>query len=68
MACIPQSSIDLFCSMYFFGFASGLMFFTLPDAIGRKKTMNVLMPIYILASFLSVYGVTLHIKSIGFYI
>ena len=54
--------------MYFFGFASGLLFFTLPDAIGRKRTMNILMPFYILASTLSVFGTTLEIKSIGFFI
>jgi MFS family permease len=68
MACMPQSSIDLFCSMYFFGFASGLLFFTLPDAIGRKRTMNFLMPLYILASTLSVFGTTIEIKSIGFFV
>ena len=59
MMCISTSTKDYFCSIYFVGFAVGIIFFTVPDAIGRKRTMWVLLPPYILASSLSVYGSTI---------
>ena len=67
MMCIPTSTKDMLCSMYFVGFALGIVFFTLPDAIGRKRAMWVLLPPYILASSLSVYGKTIEQKMMGMF-
>lgn len=66
--CVPTVTKDLFCSAYFIGFSFGIVFFTLPDAIGRKKTMWILLPALIVASSLSVFGESIYIKSIGFFV
>lgn len=66
--CVPQTTINLFSSMYFYGFACGLVFFTMPDSIGRKGTMKILLPPFIMACSLSIYGNSILIKSIGFFI
>lgn len=68
MMCIPTAKKDLFASMYFVGFSFGIVFFNLPDAIGRKGAMWILMPIYILASSLSVLGNLIEYKMVGFFL
>ena len=53
--------------MYFYGFACGIIFFSMPDAIGRKATMRNLLPPLIIACSLSVYGNSIVLKGIGFF-
>jgi hypothetical protein len=54
--------------MYFYGFACGIILFMMPEFLGRKGAMKVLLPPFILASTLSVYGQTISTKSCGFFI
>ena len=55
----------MFSSSYFIGFSLGVIFFPLPDKLGRKMTMKILMPAFLGASFLSIFGQSLMVKGIG---
>ena len=63
-----MSKVAGVCSFYFIGFAGGIVLLPLPNAIGRKGSMNILMPIYIIASGMVVFCDSLSIKSLGMFI
>lgn len=57
-----------FMSMYFYGFACGIILFPLPDKLGKKATMTWLMIPFVLASALAVFGTTIEEKSVGLFL
>ena len=54
--------------MFFIGYGVGILLFFLPDKIGRKGTMKFVLPAHIIASFISVFGNSLYLKSVGFFL
>jgi hypothetical protein len=56
MLCLASADYNLFAATYFVGFFFGLMLFTMPDQIGRKGTMKLVMPLYLVACYFTVYG------------
>ena len=56
MLCMSKTKFSLFASCYFIGFFFGFILFVLPDRIGRKGTMNIIMPLYIISTYFGVYG------------
>lgn len=55
MMCLEPSETQM-VSSYFLGFCFGVVFFFLPDYLGRKKTMAlVLIPVSI-ANYMIVFG------------
>ena len=55
-------------SYYFIGFALGALFFPFPDLIGLKSSMNIVLPINVFGTYLVVFGQTLDLKSLGYFI
>jgi len=68
MICLPGSEYNLFAASYFVGFFFGLMLFMIPDQIGRKGTIKVVMPLYIVACYFVVYGQSLEMIGICLFI
>ena len=65
MMCLPESEKSFFCSSYFIGFCLGVMLSTLPDSIGRKATLNILMPLFLIASWFVIFGQSIFQKEMG---
>ena len=65
---VDDLSVKKTNSYYFIGFALGALFFPLPDTIGVKATMNIVLPIFIVGSYLTIFGETLKLKSLGYFI
>jgi len=40
----------------------------MPEKYGRKGTMNIIMPVYILSSYVTVFGKSTEEKCIGFFL
>ena len=49
LKCMPAAKIALMITAYFVGFAINGLFFTIPDQIGRKKSLLVVMLISCIA-------------------
>ena len=43
LKCMPSATIGLLVTAYFFGFAINGLFFTIPDQIGRRKSIFIVM-------------------------
>jgi len=56
------------CPLYFIGYGIGTILFFLPDAFGRKKTMNYVLIPYIFSSYLTAFSHDIGLKSIGYFI
>ena len=68
LMCTPKSKIAAVSSFYFVGFIFGLALFPLPNLLGRKKSMSLIMLVYIMASALTLYGNSLFLKTVGMFI
>lgn len=67
MTCLSESEMVEFTSMFFVGFAAGLVLFPMPEKLGIKKTMSILMPLFCVFSGLSVFGQSIHLKEVGLF-
>ena len=67
MTCLSESEMVEFTSMFFVGFAAGLVLFPMPEKLGIKKTMSILMPLFCVFSGLSVFGQSIHVKEVGLF-
>jgi len=43
-------------SYYFIGYLCGIIFFWMPDKLGRRTTMSFLLPNYVIASACVIFG------------
>ena len=68
LKCNTDDEIASIPASYFFGYGCGLMLFFLPDKFGRKMTMNMVLPLYIISSHITVYGKTINAKKLGFFL
>jgi MFS family permease len=66
--CIDKADYNQIGSMYFIGYGIGVIFFFLPDLIGRKKTMIYILPLYVLSCYVSIFKDTLFYKKLGFFL
>lgn len=64
---IPQAYNSI-GSFYFFGYAIGIIFFFLPDLLGRRKTMCIFYPLNILSCYIAIYSGTIFWKKVGFFL
>jgi MFS family permease len=67
LMCIEKDNYLYIGSWYFIGYGCGIIFFFLPDFIGRKKTMTFILPLYIVSCYISIFPKTILIKKIGFW-
>jgi len=68
LACLNTPAISSVNSFYFIGFGVGILLFALPNRIGRKRTMVWLLPLYIIASAITLYSPSLHLKALGYFL
>ena len=54
-------------SAYFVGFGVGATIFFMPDKLGRKGTMAIVLPLFALAATVSLRFDDLRIKAIAFF-
>lgn len=66
--CLDRKTIAATNSFYFVGFGFGIIFLTLPDSIGRKGTMGVMMPMFIVAAYITIFSRSLKWKSVGYFL
>lgn len=66
LLCKPVSSYSFVCPVYFICYAIGIVFFMLPDLIGRRSTLKTTLIIYGGASYLSVFSDDIYLKTFGF--
>lgn len=65
MMCMKSKDTKI-VSWYFCSFFFGVVFFFLPDYLGRKKTMSLVLIPVIIGNFLIVFSDNLKLKSLGF--
>jgi MFS family permease len=68
LMCESTSSYNKIASFYFLGFLTGAITSFLPDMLGRRKVMLFILPVYSIASAMSIFSNSLVIKSIGFFL
>lgn len=66
--CDSQVEIKKTVSAYFVGFVTGLPLMVLPDSIGRKNSMNLALVLAVFSVYLIIYGSSMNMKKIGFFI
>jgi MFS family permease len=64
---MDKSQYAFIGSSYFIGYFIGSIFFFMPDYIGRKGTMNRILPLFMISSYFSLFGQTIPLKSFGFF-
>ena len=52
LACLDPESYMWIGSAYFYGFVLGSLFFQIPDLMGRKATMSIVLPAYASANII----------------
>ena len=65
--CATAEELNFICAACFLGFILGAFFFPLPDQLGRKKTMVLVVLPYIVTMGMVTYGTTLPIKTFGMF-
>lgn len=66
--CEKTSHYNKVASFYFLGFLVGAVTFFLPDMLGRRRTMLMILPVYSIASAMSIFSNNLGIKTVGFFL
>jgi MFS family permease len=65
--CYSKSENNSALSYYFIGYGVGFIFFFLPNAYGRKKSMTFAVLFQHLGCYISLYSPTLETRKIGFF-
>mmetsp|Transcript_12808 Transcript_12808/g.21674 ORF Transcript_12808/g.21674 Transcript_12808/m.21674 type:complete len:203 (-) Transcript_12808:1054-1662(-) len=65
--CHDRKQIQAVISSYFIGFSLGIILLNMPEVLGRKKTMSILMALYLFFSQLTIYSPSLVWKAVGFF-
>jgi MFS family permease len=68
LVCENPTAYNGMASFYFIGYIIGAVFFWIPDSIGRRTTMNLFMPVYLLASGMVIFRNDISMKILGFFI
>ena len=55
-------------SLYYIGYGVGIIFFPAPDRYGRKGSMNMFLPFFILSGCFIIYSKNLLMIKIGFFV
>lgn len=66
--CQEPNDYNSIGSWYFIGYVFGVILFFMPEKYGRKGTMNIVMPVYILSSYITLFGKSTEEKCIGFFL
>jgi len=68
LMCTSKTDVNKIVSLFFFGYLFGVGIFFLPDSFGRKFTMNIILPFYIISAYLTAFGNSMEIKGLGFFL
>ena len=66
--CEDSNVYNGIASYYFVGYFIGIILFWMPDTLGRKTTMNFLLPNYVIATAMVIFSHSMLVKSIGFFL
>ena len=66
--CEPVISYSSIGSFFFIGYSIGVVFFFVPDTIGRKGSMKWFIPLYTYGAYLSTFSTNLNDISLGLFI
>ena len=67
LMCAPPLLVSLVGSSYFIGVIFGIFMFRMPNTLGRKKTMKIVMPIYFVCSAFTVFAQSPVLKALGYF-
>jgi len=67
LVCEPILSYSSITSFYLFGYGLGIIFMFLPEMLGRKGSMRILVSLYTINAYLSIYSESLILLKIGFF-
>lgn len=56
LMCTPKIDYIFICSLYYIAYGIGIIIFFVPDYFGRKVTMNINLPIYMVATAVVVFS------------
>lgn len=68
MTCWTEAKIAYMVNMFVFGFVLGVFLSLLPDKVGRRKTMFILLPLQIIGSQLCLYSMNYYLIGLGYFI
>ena len=68
LICKDKSQSSIIGSSYFIGYFLGSIFFFMPDMFGRKGAFNIVMPVYILSCYFSLFSKSIELKILGFFL
>jgi MFS family permease len=68
MTCWSEAKIAYMVNMFVFGFVLGVFLSLLPDKIGRRKTMLIMLPFQIIGSQLCLYSMNYYLTGLGYFI
>ena len=68
LECVPFSEYAQVGAAYFVGYGFGIVFLFLPDLLGRRGCMALVLPLYCLVTTLAVMSDDLWMKKIGFFL
>ena len=68
LVCVPMIEYSSLVSYFLVGYGFGIIFFFLPDTLGRKGSMNIFVPLFTINAYLSTYSYSLILFKIGFFL
>ena len=68
LMCVSSIDTNLVVVFYYFGFLFGLIFFVLPDKIGRKPSMTIMIAFNVVATAMTLFSSNQTVKSAGYFI
>jgi len=68
LICVNPLTYLPIASYFFIGYGIGVVFFFLPESIGRKKTIALFNSIYIYAVYLLAFDERIVMKKLGFFL
>lgn len=66
--CHSQTELAKICSIYYIGYGVGIILCQMPDKFGRKRTMQMILPLYVLDQYIILYRPELYLKRIGYFL
>lgn len=68
LECTPFTEYATISAAYFVGYGIGILFLFLPDLLGRRGCMMLILPLYIMVTSLSVLSDDIAMKRMGFFL
>ena len=67
LVCVDPQAYNGVASYFFVGYLVGVILFWMPDRLGRRATISILLPNVLLSCACAIFGDTMFIKSVGYF-